>query len=109
MAPLEKAMMQSSGLTSDSLLLLTRLAGIAEILFGLFFLIFYKTKLANFLNIFLLSVLLILAAIQFPPVLIEAFNPVTTNIPLIGLSLVVLNELKPASLNTNSFDCSDSK
>ena len=102
-------MMQQSNFAPETIVLLTRLAGIAEIGFGLIFFIFYKTKFANFLNIFLLSVLLVFAAIQLPLVLVEAFNPVTTNIPLIGLSFVILLELKKSALSTNVSDCSNSK
>jgi len=57
------------------------------------FLLFYKAKLVNYINIAALSVLLLFSAIQLPIILVEAFNPVTTNIPLIGLSIIILNNL----------------
>ncbi|WP_348631086.1 DoxX-like family protein [Pseudoalteromonas sp. KS88] len=41
----------------------------------------------------LIGLLLFVVALQ-PQLLIEAFNPVTTNLPIIGLSLVLLNNLK---------------
>ena len=49
------------------------------------------------LNIYALTLLLIFVAILQPMLLVEAFNPVTTNIPLIGLSLILLNSKKDES------------
>lgn len=46
------------------------------------------------LNIVGLAGLLVFVAVLQPHILIEAFNPVTTNITLIGFSLILLNEFK---------------
>ena len=43
---------------------------------------FYQSKLIVYTNIIALSALLLFVAIQLPEVLIEAFNPVTTNAQL---------------------------
>jgi len=58
------------------------------------FFICYRNKTIVLLNIFGLSGLLCFVAILQPLLLIEAFNPVTTNIALIGFSLILLTELK---------------
>jgi len=92
-APLEEKLTATVGLSAEYSLLLTRSAGVGEILFGVMFLLFYKAKLVNYINIAALSVLLLFSAIQLPIILVEAFNPVTTNIPLIGLSIIILNNL----------------
>ncbi|MDC3212805.1 DoxX-like family protein [Pseudoalteromonas distincta] len=74
--------------------LITHGAGIAEVIFGLLLIIFYKNKQLVWLNILaLIGLLLAVVAVQ-PQLLIEAFNPVTTNLPLIGLSVIWLKEIK---------------
>jgi len=92
-APLEEKLTSSIGLSAEYSLLLTRFAGIGEIIFGILFLLCYKVKRVNYINISALTALLLFSAIQLPIILIEAFNPVTTNIPLIGLSIIILNSL----------------
>jgi len=90
---LEEKLTSSIGLSAEYSLLLTRFAGIGEIIFGILFLLCYKVKRVNYINISALTALLLFSAIQLPIILIEAFNPVTTNIPLIGLSIIILNSL----------------
>ena len=46
------------------------------------------------LNILALMGLLLAVVVMQPQLLIEAFNPVTTNLPLIGLSVIWLKEIK---------------
>ncbi|WP_068547717.1 DoxX-like family protein [Thalassotalea crassostreae] len=91
-APLEKALTASLGFSEQISYMITKTAGIGEVIFGIIFLIFYKSRSIVLLNIAALSGLLLFVAILQPQLLIEAFNPVTTNIPLIGLSLVLLNK-----------------
>lgn len=93
-APLEKLMTASIGLSDDLSYFVTKAAGVGEVIFGLMFFVFYKTKVFNVLNIVGLIGLLVFVAVLQPHILIEAFNPVTTNITLIGFSLILLNEFK---------------
>ena len=79
------------------LVLITKSAGVGEVIFGLVFIYFYKSRMVILLNIYALTLLLIFVAILQPMLLVEAVNPVTTNIPLIGLSLILLNSKKDES------------
>jgi hypothetical protein len=54
----------------------------------------YRNKVVILLNITALTGLLLFVALLQPQLLIEAFNPVTTNIALIGFSFILLFELK---------------
>jgi len=90
-APLEKVMTASLGFSEEISYLITKSAGIGELIFGLIFIIFYKRRIVVLLNIIGLIGLLFFVAILQPQLLVGAFNPVTTNIPLIGLSLIILN------------------
>jgi len=96
-APLEKLMTGSAGYSEQVSDLITRSAGIAEVIFGLLIIIFYKNKQLVWLNIFALCGLLGAVAVMQPSLLIEAFNPVTTNVPLIALSFMWLKEIKQLS------------
>jgi hypothetical protein len=93
-APLEKVITASLGLSNELSYLVTKSAGIGEVIFGVIFFIFYRNKTIVLLNIIGLSGLLCFVAFFQPQLLIEAFNPVTTNIALIALSLILLIELK---------------
>jgi len=87
-------MTASIGLSNELSYLVTKSAGVGEVIFGVLFFIFYRNKAIVLLNIIGLSGLLCFVAILQPQLLIEAFNPVTTNIALIGFSLILLVELK---------------
>ncbi len=89
-APLERAMTATIGLSDQASFLLTKVAGVAEVVFGILFIIFYQKKALIFLNILALVLLCLFVAVNIPALLIEAFNPVTTNLALIGLSCVLL-------------------
>lgn len=91
-APLEKVMTASIGLSDEISYLITKAAGVGEVIFGVIFILLYKSRSVVWLNIFALSALLVFVAILQPPLLIEAFNPVTTNIPLIALSVILLRK-----------------
>lgn len=91
-APLEQLMTGSLGFTDDISYLVTKVAGIAEVLFGIVFICFYRIKAVQLLNIASLVGLLAFAAIMTPFILVEAFNPVTTNIPLIVMSFYLLGQ-----------------
>ena len=89
-APLEKALTATIGLSEHNSYLLTKTAGVLEVMFGLVIFIFYQNRAVLTTNIIALIVLCLFVAIKMPSLLIEAFNPVTTNIALIGLSYVLL-------------------
>ncbi|KZN36441.1 hypothetical protein N480_17230 [Pseudoalteromonas luteoviolacea S2607] len=93
-APLEALIISSFGFSSDISTFITKAAGIGEIVFGVFFFIFYKTYITNALNIIGLTGLLASVAVLQPQLLIEAFNPVTTNIPLIAFSVILLSHIR---------------
>jgi len=92
-APIEKLMTASFGFSEKISYLITKSAGVGEILFGIILFLFYKNKIMVYLNILALIGLLFFVALLQPQLLIEAFNPVTTNLALIGLSIVLLHEL----------------
>lgn len=102
LAPSELEMSGSIGLSESNTLLLIRFAGVSEILFGLALLAFYKIALLHYLNIIGLLALLLFVLIMTPHLMVEAFNPVTTNLPLIVLSLILLNETKKIEADMNS-------
>jgi len=90
-------MTASAGFSEEVSYYITKSAGVGEVIFGITLFIFYRSKFIVLINIVgLIALLLFVAALQ-PQLLIEAFNPVTTNIPIIGLSLVLLNNLKQSS------------
>ncbi|WP_269620514.1 DoxX-like family protein [Zhongshania sp. BJYM1] len=89
-APLEKALTATIGLSDHTSYLVTISAGVLEVFFGILIIVFYQNSRIILANIVTLVVLCIFVAIQMPGLLIEAFNPVTTNLALIGLSYVLL-------------------
>lgn len=93
-APLELTMTASFGFNPEISMLITRAAGIGEIIFAVLFFIFYRSILINILNIAALVGLMLFVAVLQPALLIEAFNPVTTNLAIIAFSLVLINEQK---------------
>lgn len=84
----------SIGLSEPNTLLLIRFAGVSEIVFGLLLIAFYKNVALLYLNIAGFVSLIAFVLVMTPHLMVEAFNPVTTNVPLIALSLVLLNEAK---------------
>jgi len=90
-APLEKALTVTMGFSpavSDNI---TRAAGVAEIVFGILLIVFYQHRSVHLLNIAALCGLLGYVVFMMPVLLLEAFNPVTTNIPMMIMSLVLLD------------------
>lgn len=88
-APLEKQLTASMGFSDEVSFLITRVAGVSEIIFGVLLIVCYKNRHLLLLNIIALLGLCLFVAIQMPLLLIEAFNPVTTNFALIGLAYVL--------------------
>jgi uncharacterized membrane protein YphA (DoxX/SURF4 family) len=89
-APIEKLMTATIGLSDNTSIVLTRAAGASEIILGILLIIFYKNRKLVMFNILALLMLCLFVAVKVPALLIEAFNPVTTNFALIGLSYVLL-------------------
>ncbi len=89
-APVEQEITASLGFSEEASVWVTRSAGLSEILFGIIFFLFYKNTVINQLNILALTGLLAFVAIFNTHLLSEAFNPVTTNLPLIALSVVLI-------------------
>lgn len=89
-APLEWQISSSLGLEDDLTHLLIRCAGIGEIIWAAVFYIWYRTPAIIYLNIVALVGLLLAVAVLQPVILFEAFNPVTTNLSLIVLSVLLL-------------------
>ena len=100
-APLEKLMTASLGLSPEYSYFITKSAGVGEVIFGILLFVFYRSKLLVLVNIVGLTGLLGFVAIMEPQVLIEAFNPVTTNIALIGFSVILLLESQNESERVN--------
>lgn len=88
--PIEKMMTASLGFSDEISYLITKAAGAGELVFGLIFILFYKNRTVVWLNIVGLIGLLFFVIVLQPQLLVGAFNPVTTNIPLIGLSFILL-------------------
>ena len=103
-APLEKLMTASLGLSDDLSYFVTKSAGVGEVIFGLVFFLFYRNKIIILLNIVGLTGLLVFVALLQPHLLIEAFNPVTTNLTLIAFSFILLVEIKNEIGLENNFD-----
>lgn len=91
-APLEQAMTGSLGFSEELTYLLIKAAGVGEIIFGIIFIWLYKSKLVQCLNLVGLGSLLCFAALMTPHILLEAFNPVTTNMPLMVLGYTLLQQ-----------------
>lgn len=89
-APLEKALTATFGFSEEISYWITKSAGVGEILYGLLIVLMYKNKYVILSNIAALTGLCLFVAVGMPVLLIEAFNPVTTNGALIGLSIVLL-------------------
>lgn len=87
----------SLGFSETTSYVLTTAAGVGEILFGVIFIFLYRTKIVLLLNVSALAGLLVFAAVMTPYVLIEAFNPVTTTIPLMVLGYYLLQQANPGS------------
>lgn len=91
-APLEQAMTGSLGFSDEITYYLVKTAGVAEVIFGLVFICCYRLRIVQLLNIIGLTGLLMFAAIMTPFILLEAFNPITTNVPLIVLGYYLLQQ-----------------
>ena len=93
-AAIEKQLTATLGFSDDISFWITKLAGVSEIVIGLLLIIFYKSRSLILFNILALVGLCVFVAVQWPLLLFEAFNPVTTNFALIALSLVLYKDAR---------------
>tara|TARA_Y100001956_G_C4117636_1_gene185726 strand:- start:241 stop:678 length:438 start_codon:yes stop_codon:yes gene_type:complete len=100
-APYEKLLIDSFGFSEQVSYFITKSAGVSEVIFGGVIFIFYRIKSIILLNIFALFGLIIFVAVLQPQLLVEAFNPVTTNIMMIALSVILFNELQAEEQQDN--------
>lgn len=91
-SPLEQAMTGGLGFSNEITYMLIKAAGVGEILFGVIFISLYKFRIIQLFNLAGLLGLLFFAAAITPYILLEAFNPVTTNIPLMVLGYYLLQQ-----------------
>ncbi|MGS2718495.1 DoxX-like family protein [Eionea flava] len=66
------------------------LAGIAEIILGCFIIVLNRSIFPVYIAAFSLMLLLAYVAFASPQLLVEAFNPVTTNIMGLGFCYIIL-------------------
>jgi len=91
-APVEYYLSSQFGFSETGTLWFIKACGVYELAFGVAFICFYRLKLVVLFNIASMILLLIMVAFLDTRYLIEGFNPVATNIPVIALSLIMLNE-----------------
>lgn len=97
-APSEQALTATIGLSAEHSYLVTKTAGVAEVLSGVALFVLYKNRVIPLVNIAALFSLGLYVAIKMPSLLIEAFNPVTTNIALMGFSYLLLRAVEPKKI-----------
>ena len=102
MAPSELAIMQAAGFTGWQAEWLLRAAGAAELLMALLFYFGYRQPWLHYINLSCaLGLTLAISWLQ-PLMLVQAFNPVSTNLALAVLSLIALAELAKAEPRNHS-------
>lgn len=77
----------------SNMMLFITLSGVIEIVYGCLFLVFRKSKLLHYINIFGLFCLAVTVAIIYPQYFASGFNPFTMNIAMASLSVVALQLL----------------
>lgn len=82
----------SLALSEQSTYLLIKIAGVGEILFGVIFIWLYSIRIVQLLNLAGLIGLLVFVAVMTLFILLEAFNPITTNVPLMVLGYCLLQQ-----------------
>lgn len=87
LSPVEAGLVQAHHLPAS---IISPLAGMGEILLGIAVLLLRKTLLPIYAAIAMLLVLLLDVVVFMPGLLIEAFNPVTTNLAAMFAAYVVV-------------------
>lgn len=93
-APIEYSLNSQLGFSETVTLNMIRLAGVAEVIFGVAFIKWYRHPTVIYLNMAALAGLLVLVGWLDYRYWFDGFNPVTTNIPLLALSWILLLSLK---------------
>ncbi|WP_288132714.1 DoxX-like family protein [Microbulbifer sp.] len=88
----ELAMNMALGLTAENAQLLARVGGVSEVLFSAVVILFWKQRWPLVLTVAGMVALLIYSLIAVPTLAMGAFNPVTTNLCVLALSLVALKQ-----------------
>ena len=86
----ELAMNLALGLSLENAVLLSRVAGVGELIMAVLVLVLWRHHWPLFLTIALMVLLLACASVAVPHLLIGAFNPVTINVCVITLALIGL-------------------
>ncbi|WP_010113344.1 DoxX-like family protein [Acinetobacter sp. P8-3-8] len=90
----EQQFWQYLGIDELSMLFLIKISGYIEIMFGLLFLIFRRSKILHVFNILGLIALTIVVAVIYPLYFTSSFNPFVMNLAMIGLSIVAIQLLQ---------------
>ncbi|WP_299591193.1 DoxX-like family protein [uncultured Microbulbifer sp.] len=93
----ELAMNMALGLTVKDAELLARFGGVSEVLLSVAVILFWKQRWPLVLTAAAMVALLMYALVAVPELAMGAFNPVTTNLCVLVLSLVALNQLEKSS------------
>ena len=88
--PNETAMLLDAGIPKESLQTSLHLIGVGEIAFGLLLILAWRVRFLLTGSAVLMAVALVVVGIQSPQYLVSAFNPVTLNLSMIGLSIIGL-------------------
>ena len=102
-ASIEHHLSSQIGLSDTGTYWFIKAAGVGEVLFGLTFICLYRYKAVIYLNIFTMVSLIVMVAFLDVRYLVEGFNPVTTNIPVIGLSIILLSEIERRATIKDAF------
>ena len=91
-APAEWYLSSQFGFSESMTYWVITAAGLAEICFGVLFFLLYRNKWINYANVAGLVGLIVMVAFLDWRYLFGAFNPITTNVPLVVLSLLLLSK-----------------
>ncbi|MFA3790885.1 DoxX-like family protein [Aliiglaciecola sp. SL4] len=97
--PMEKVITVALGFNAQNSLIFTQIADLAEVILGVALILFYKNLLLIYFSALNLVALLVFTIIFVAQVVVAAFNLVTTNIPLIVLSVVLLKNAQRKQTN----------
>lgn len=95
----EVAMMADAGIPSSSLPFVLAAVGVAEVLFGVAVLVFFRQRWPLMLTVWLMIVAIAGVVVHSPRFLVAAFNPVSLNLLLATVALIgvlVMNDLPSA-------------
>ena len=95
----EQRLWELNGFEEITFLFLIELAGYAEIVFGLLFLIFRQNRLLHYFNIIAMCALALLVVVSDIAYFKQAFNPFVMNVSMATLSIVAIQLLKIEKLS----------